>query len=192
MRGQLHRHRCRYGAAALGNQRRRRPVIQASGTTIGGTVAGAGNVISANGGFGIDIFAVGTVTAAGNLVAGNIIGTDSSGTRPLGNTDSGVEITGLEQHDRRHFRGGRQCHRLQRPRRHLAAAGNPPGLNNAILGDLFFGNARGVGIDLNDDGPTQNYVGPIPAGGLPVPTTCRTPRSSPASRRRPVGLRPSR
>ena len=71
----------------------------ASNTTIGGTTAGAGNVISANGQDGILITGDG---ASGNLIQGNKIGTDVTGTKdtdvtgtkPLGNTYSGVEIAG--------------------------------------------------------------------------------------------------
>ncbi len=59
----------------------------ASGNTIGGLAAtpgtGAGNVISANGYAGISFYEAGTE----NLVAGNLIGTDASGTVALGNTN---------------------------------------------------------------------------------------------------------
>ena len=61
----------------------------ASNNTIGGAAAGAGNVISANGGFGIEITGAGTT---GNLVQGNKIGTDITGTVALGNAQSGVQI----------------------------------------------------------------------------------------------------
>jgi hypothetical protein len=50
---------------------------------------GPGNVISANGGHGVDLSDAGTT---GNAVVGNYIGTDVGGSRPLGNTDSGVII----------------------------------------------------------------------------------------------------
>ncbi len=68
----------------------------ASYNTIGGTVTGARNIISANGdpgsspgGNGIDIDNKGTT---GNVVEGNFIGTDTTGTRALGNADGGVAI----------------------------------------------------------------------------------------------------
>jgi hypothetical protein len=57
--------------------------------TIGGTAAGAGNVISANGGPGVIISYSGTT---GNMVAGNYIGTDATGTTALGNAGPGVLI----------------------------------------------------------------------------------------------------
>ncbi len=54
----------------------------ATNNTIGGTVAGAGNVISGFWGYGVYISDDGT---AGNLVQGNIIGADPTGTNALGN-----------------------------------------------------------------------------------------------------------
>jgi titin len=61
----------------------------ASNNLIGGTDAGEGNVISANGSFGVVIF---NADATGNMVAGNFIGIDSSGAQPLGNEDDAVNI----------------------------------------------------------------------------------------------------
>ena len=52
--------------------------------TIGGTIAGAGNVISANAGDGID-----DIEASSNLIAGNWIGTTADGTAALANTAPG-------------------------------------------------------------------------------------------------------
>jgi large repetitive protein len=60
----------------------------ASDTTIGGTAAGAGNVIADNGNFGVWI----TGGATGTLVAGNLIGTNVNATAPLGNAEEGVLI----------------------------------------------------------------------------------------------------
>ena len=60
----------------------------ASGNTIGGTTAGARNVIT-NQLDGIFIVDPGTT---GNLVAGNFIGTDATGTVGLGNNGNGVLI----------------------------------------------------------------------------------------------------
>ena len=60
----------------------------ASNNTIGGTGAGAGNVISGNSGDGIDI------TGDGNFVQGNKIGTDVIGSSSLGNQVAGVRIFG--------------------------------------------------------------------------------------------------
>jgi titin len=60
----------------------------AVGDTVGGTASGAGNVISGNGGNGINI----THSANNNVVQGNLIGTDASGKNALGNLQNGVGI----------------------------------------------------------------------------------------------------
>ena len=62
-----------------------------SGLTVGGTISGAGNVISGNHGDGIAIGgSVAFGNSVGNLIAGNSIGTDATGERALGNTADGI------------------------------------------------------------------------------------------------------
>lgn len=61
----------------------------AKNNTIGGGVAGARNLISANGSTGVVISDAGTT---GNLVAGNIIGLDVTASVSLGNDGAGVTI----------------------------------------------------------------------------------------------------
>ena len=61
----------------------------ASNNTIGGTTAGAGNVLSGNNAQGVTITDAGTT---GNVVAGNFIGTNPSGTAAIANAYSGVGI----------------------------------------------------------------------------------------------------
>jgi hypothetical protein len=75
--------------------------IGASANTIGGTAAGAGNVISRNGANGIDI--VGRTISGGtgrfgtqNVVQGNLIGTDPAGSRSLPNAQDGILINGSD------------------------------------------------------------------------------------------------
>jgi hypothetical protein len=78
------------GSRAMGNGGRGILIIGgASHNTIGGTTAGAGNVVSANGADGIGIAKSGT---NGNLVVGNVLGADRSGQYPLGNRWRGVVI----------------------------------------------------------------------------------------------------
>jgi len=64
--------------------------IQSAGNTVGGVIPAARNLISGNGDNGV--FLVGA-TATGNLVAGNYIGTDTSGKRALGNTQTGIGLS---------------------------------------------------------------------------------------------------
>lgn len=61
----------------------------AQGSVIGGTTAGARNVISGNGLQGVAVSGTGT---ADTYIQGNILGLDPAGTTPMGNTWSGVEI----------------------------------------------------------------------------------------------------
>ncbi len=62
----------------------------APNNTIGGTAAGAGNLVSGNAQHAVTIIGA---TASGNLVQGNLIGTAADGTTPLGNsTGIGVDI----------------------------------------------------------------------------------------------------
>ena len=57
--------------------------------TIGGTVAGLGNLISGNGANGVEIYGTDD-----NLVEGNLIGSDHTGTLALGNGVDGVNVDG--------------------------------------------------------------------------------------------------
>ena len=66
-------------------------VANSSETTIGGTTTAARNIISANGGDGIKI----SNFSADNVVQGNFIGTDVSGSVHLANLGNGVEVTTL-------------------------------------------------------------------------------------------------
>ena len=70
-------------------------IVSVSGNTVGGTSAAARNVISGNGGDGVEISGS---PATVNLIQGNYIGVTVDGALPLGNgsntAGSGVKITG--------------------------------------------------------------------------------------------------
>jgi hypothetical protein len=66
----------------------------AANVTIGGTVAGARNVISGNPSSGIAIYPGGTTAPSSITIQGNHIGTDVAGTGPAGNGAWGVAIDG--------------------------------------------------------------------------------------------------
>ncbi len=87
------------GLAALGNGAGVH--LWGNNNTIGGTAAGARNIISGNtnpfGASGVDIENVGSGNLAGgsyNLVEGNYIGTDITGTTSMGLSQSGIGIAG--------------------------------------------------------------------------------------------------
>ncbi len=64
-------------------------IIGSSNNTIGGTSPGQGNLISGNDWYGI---AVTGPNASNNLIVGNIIGLDASGTSALGNALAGISL----------------------------------------------------------------------------------------------------
>ena len=75
------------GSIAVGNVTGLR-IVSSSNTTIGGTVAGLGNLISGNS-FGISVN-----SASDTLIAGNLVGADVTGTQDLGN-GLGIDATNL-------------------------------------------------------------------------------------------------
>jgi titin len=77
------------GTKALGNVNSGVYVITAPGNFIGGTLPGAGNLISGNGISGIYLYNAGTT---GNVIQGNFIGTDVTGTLAVSNHLDGVTI----------------------------------------------------------------------------------------------------
>ena len=83
----------RSGTRALGNGQVGVLIDSAVSNTIGGTMAGAGNLISANRSHGIEIGGTATDPALMNVIVGNRIGTDASGTAPLGNNQDGVFLS---------------------------------------------------------------------------------------------------
>jgi large repetitive protein len=150
----------------------------ASSNTIGGTVAGARNVVSGNKQDGIVLDGGGTTA---NLIQGNFIGTDGTGTLNLGNTGPGVSIDGGAASN---TVGGT-----------VAGAGNiiaftvqqtgiligngaadTTTVGNAVLGNSIHDNGSpGLGIDLAGDGQTANHTtspssGPNDFQNFPVPT----------------------
>jgi len=78
------------GNTALGNAGPGVRIAGGGNNIIGGTAAGAGNVISGNLQYGIDLYGGGT---SANIVEGNFIGTNSSGAAALGNGSNGVYIS---------------------------------------------------------------------------------------------------
>lgn len=127
--------------------------IIGSNKTIGGTTAGARNVISRNDGHGVAVD--GNLPADGdnNVIQGNYIGTDKDGNQYLGNGSHGVFLAD-------------------------EATGNTIGGNNATPGgscsgacNLISGNIRGIAISEEPSGANRifgNYIGTDVSGTLDV------------------------
>jgi hypothetical protein len=65
------------------------PDASVTGTMVGGTAPGAGNVISGNRSHGVFI---GSFSTTGNIIQGNLIGTDATGSQPIPNDGDGVRV----------------------------------------------------------------------------------------------------
>ncbi len=79
------------GTLSLGNGNVGVRINGAPNNTVGGTVAGARNVLSGNNDSGVVIEGA---VAGGNLVQGNFIGVNPAGTADMGNAFDGVQIRG--------------------------------------------------------------------------------------------------
>src|SRR5439155_27299585 len=120
--------------------------IESANNLIGGTVAGAGNVIAGSGVEGVLIG--GSTAVAGNLVQGNRIGTDATGAVSLSNAMNGVFIN---------FAGSNTVGGVSAAAANVIAFNGLNGVcvNNAsgiaVLGNAIFSNAA-LGIDLTPSG----------------------------------------
>ena len=76
------------GSRGIGNARDGIDVSAGQGIQIGGMEPGAGNLLSGNGGDGIDVFG----TATGSILQHNFIGTDASGLSAIANNGEGIYL----------------------------------------------------------------------------------------------------
>ncbi len=122
-----------------------------------------GNVISGNTDVGVSIF------DQHNLLMGNHIGTDLSGSLPLGNGGSGVMVEGSVLGSDNVIGGSAPGTGNTIAYNHLAGVtiyadplyGAP--LRDRVVGNAIFANG-GLGIDLNGDGVSTNDPGDADAG----------------------------
>ncbi|MFI5457958.1 MAG: beta strand repeat-containing protein, partial [Isosphaerales bacterium] len=129
------------GTADRGNSNEGVLIEGASGNTVGGTVSGAGNVISTNH-WGIRLDGS---TAINNLIEGNDVGTDVTGTAPLGNEVNGIIISNDASDNSIGGTGGGQGNTIA----FNVAAGVSvqSGAGNSILSNSIFSNGH-LGIEL--------------------------------------------
>jgi hypothetical protein len=124
--------------------------INGDANRVGGVDPGAGNVIAANAGYGVDLD-----TGWDNQIMANTIGTDQGGVPNLGNARSGVRVGGARnvigsidpavKPNIIAFNGGDGV-----------TVGTTGGTSeNAIVGNVIVANQR-LGIDLNPNGVTAN------------------------------------
>ena len=131
----------------------------ASGNLIGGTSAGAGNLISGNPGFSYGIAVIG---ANRNVIQGNLIGTDPTGTNALANGFANVAFWSGSS-------GNIVGDTSARAGNIIAFSGGygvvvwDPGVDNSIRGNSIFGNNY-LSLDLNGDGVTLNDPGDADTG----------------------------
>lgn len=147
----------------------------ASGNRIG--EAGAGNVISGSPGFSYGIAVIG---ANGNLIQGNLIGTDPTGTNALPNGFANVALWGGSTGNQVGTIGAGNV---------IAFAGEAGVVlydagttNNSIRGNSIFGNGH-LGINFNNSGVVTNDEGDTDTGpdnlqNFPVITNVFTSGSS--------------
>ena len=128
----------------------------ARNNTIGGTAAGAGNVIAANGQDGIKLEGI---FATGNVVAGNFIGTDPSGTRCAGQRRQRGMGAGLEQRDRWHRRGAGNTIAFNTGAGVAVSNGSTTTAGVSILSNAISSNG-GLGIKL-DSNTNDNQTAPV-------------------------------
>ena len=145
------------GTVALGN-RSHGADMSGSNNIIGGTTAATRNVISGN---SIDGVNISGTSATGNQVLGNFIGTDVTGTVPLGNGANGVSVASSA--------GGNTIGRTVAGAGNLITSNGGNGVfvlkspGNSILSNSIFSN-DGLGIELGSDGVNPNDPGDADTG----------------------------
>ena len=136
-----------------------------SDNIIGGTAPGAGNVISANLGHGVDFYGTSGVYDHLNKVLGNFIGTDRTGTVALGNSLTGVliEYTDVTSVGNWIPGGGNIIANNGEDGVRIGTPSGGGGIGNSVVGNAIYGNG-GLGIDLGADGVLANDNGDADTG----------------------------
>jgi CSLREA domain-containing protein/uncharacterized repeat protein (TIGR01451 family) len=152
------------GGLAIGNKGDGITIVNSSNNTIGSATPGAGNLISGNAN-GIHII---DASSTNNLIIGNFIGTDLSGTIALGNQFAGIDLFGASTNTIGGTSSGTRN----------VISGNNTGinLNNSATGNLIRGNLIGTkgdgisalgnifnGVSINFSA-SNNSIGGVNAG----------------------------
>ena len=143
------------GVTSLGNSLDGIRITNADNNTVGGSAPGAGNVISANVDDGLDIR---NATADGNVVQGNLIGTDATGLLAKGNLKRGIFVNNSATNTTIGGTSSGEGNTIA----HNTLAGVY--INSGATGAVVSGNSihsnGGLGIDLENVGVDENDVGP--------------------------------
>ena len=148
------------GTAAVGNGLGGVTIDGTLSTQLGGTAAGAGNLISGNGGHGV---ALGN-QSRGNRILGNFIGTDVTGTVPIANAFAGVFVNTEDINTDNHVGNADGTGRnvisgnLQQGVRILADSGT------IVQGNYIGTNATGTGAVGNGQAGIRMDSGPVTIG----------------------------
>ena len=140
------------GTAPLGNATGVN-LDNSSNNTIGGLVPGARNIISGNNSRGISTVAN---AATGNLIQGNYIGTNATGTAAIPNQSDGVRIRSASNTIGGTVAGAGNL--ISGNGTNGVFIGGATAQGNQISGNVIFSNGE-LGIDLEDDGVTPNDGG---------------------------------
>jgi hypothetical protein len=174
------------GVAALGNVDFGIEIDGGNNNTVGGTAAGAGNVVSGNGADGVEL----DNGAQNNVIEANLVGVAADGTTSLGNASHGIAVRSSNGFSAplgpaQSNEPGTSFNTIGsssgfgnvvafNQSAGVAMFGNPvsasgqPNIGNSVLGNSIFQNSRGniasgIGLDLSngfpypqDDGVTAN------------------------------------
>ena len=153
----------------------------ANSIIVGGTAAGAGNLVSGNQLDGIDLYYPGCATPmSGNVFQGNLVGTDATGTLAIPNGQHGIYF-GCDTHDNQiggtaAGAGNRIAYNGVPPATGLGVLVDPgAGTGNAIRANLIYGN-YGIGIGLGGNtvipnDPGDGDTGPNNLQNFPIVST---------------------
>ena len=139
-------------------------INEVAGVTIGGTTAAARNVVSGN------VYGIGLISASDNLIEGNYIGTDPSGTVAIGNLSQygiGNDISLANSAD--NTIGGAAAGAGNVISASTSAIGiwfyDPDSTGNLVEGNLIGTDKTGM-VALGNDGGILDETGDNTIGGL--------------------------
>lgn len=136
------------GTAALGNEGEGILVYRSSGTQIGGSKAGEGNLISGNSD-GVLLWSDdASRPVSGTVLQGNLIGTNFNGTTAIPNRARGIQLTGTATENQ--------------------IGGNTPQAQNTISGNMMDGVIL-FGDETTNNTLHGNYIGTNHAGDAALP-----------------------